>query len=100
MHKLRHIIANLAQRLPEAERTSNEVAELASYGCLTQMHVMALVAPTLPNEDHTKDIDFSGGGIRARWEAGYAQTKQAIEQAPWKAPTDPLEGVILHRITP
>ncbi len=100
MHKLRHIIANLAQRLPESERTSNEVAELASYGCVTQMHVMALVAPTLPNEDHTKDIDFSGGGIRARWQAGYAQAKQAIEQAPWTAPTDPLEGVILHRMKP
>ncbi len=100
IHKLRHIIANLSQRLPESERASNEVAELASYGCLTQMHVMALVAPTLPNEDHTKDIDFSHGGIRARWEAGYTQTKTAIEQAPWTAPVDPLEGVILHRIKP
>jgi len=100
MHKLRHIIANLAARLPEAERKNNEVAELASYGCLTQMHVMALVAPSLPNEDHTKDIDFSYGGIRARWDAGYAQTKAAIAQAPWTAPADPLEGVILHRIKP
>jgi NTE family protein len=100
IHKLRHVIANLSQRLPEAERASNEVAELASYGCLTQMHVVAMVAPTLPNEDHTKDIDFSGGGIRARWEAGYAQTQAAIAQAPWTAPADPLEGVILHRMAP
>ncbi|MGO9816738.1 MAG: DUF3734 domain-containing protein, partial [Acidocella sp.] len=100
IHKLRHVIANLSQRLPEAERASNEVAELASYGCVTQMHVVALVAPALPNEDNTKDIDFSTGGIRDRWEAGYAQTKAAIAQAPWAAPTDPLEGVILHRFTP
>ena len=98
MHKLRHVIAELAARLPEAEQADNMVRELASYGCLTQMHVVALVAPTLPGEDHTKDIDFSGAGIRARWEAGYAQTKTAIEQAPWTAPADPLEGVILHRI--
>jgi NTE family protein len=100
IHKLRHVIADLSRRLPEAERASNEVAELASYGCVTQMHVVALVAPTLPDEDHTKDIDFSAGGIRARWEAGYAQTKAAIAQAPWKAPADPLEGVILHRFMP
>jgi NTE family protein len=100
MHKLRHVIANLAKRLPKSEQSSNEVAELASYGCVTQMHVMALIAPTLPNEDHTKDIDFSGSSIRTRWEAGYAQTKAAIEQAPWTAPTDPLEGVILHRFAP
>lgn len=72
--------------------------ELAGYGCLTQMHVVALEAPSLPGEDHTKDIDFSGAGIRARWEAGYAQTRAAIERAPWMAPSDPLEGVILHRM--
>jgi NTE family protein len=64
------------------------------------MHVAAVVAPTLPNEDHTKDIDFSAGGIRARWEAGHAQTKAAIALAPWTALADPLEGIILHRITP
>ena len=97
-HKLRHVIAELAKRLPEDDRNDNMVRELASYGCLTQMHVVALVAPTLPGEDHTKDIDFSGAGIRARWEAGYAQAQAAIARAPWTAPADPLEGVILHRV--
>jgi NTE family protein len=97
IHKLRHVIAELAARLPEAERGDNMVRELAGYGCLTQMHVVALVAPSLPNEDHTKDIDFSGAGIRARWDAGYAQTMAAIEQAAWKTPVDSLEGVFLHR---
>ncbi len=98
MHKLRHVIANLAARIPEAERDSNIVQELAGYGCLTQMHVVALVAPNLPTDDHTKDIDFSGASINARWRAGYASAKAAIEQAPWTAPADPLEGVILHRM--
>jgi NTE family protein len=97
-HKLRHVIAELAKRLAEDDRNDNMVRELASYGCLTQMHVVALVAPTLPGEDHTKDIDFSGAGIRARWEAGYAQAQAAIARAPWTAPADPLEGVILHRV--
>jgi NTE family protein len=64
------------------------------------MHVVTLVAPSLPDEDHTKDIDFSAGGIRARWEAGHTQTKAAIAQAPWEAPADPLEGVILHSFMP
>jgi NTE family protein len=100
IHKLRHVIADLRRRLPEAERASPEVAELASYGCVTQMHVVTLVAPSLPDEDHTKDIDFSAGGIRARWEAGHTQTKAAIAQAPWEAPADPLEGVILHSFMP
>jgi len=100
IHRLRHVIATLAGRLPEEERRSNEVAQLAAYGCLTQMQVVALVAPALPDEDYTKDIDFSAGGIHARWEAGYAQTRSVLAQAPWTAPADPLEGVILHRCPP
>jgi NTE family protein len=100
IHKLRHVIAELARRVPAPERASGEVRELASYGCVTRMHVVALLAPTLPDEDHAKDLDFSASSIHARWQAGYTQTRQAIETAPWTAPADPLEGVILHRITP
>jgi NTE family protein len=100
LHRLRHIIAELTSRLSEAERASDRVRELASYGCLTYMHVVALVAPNLPNEDYTKDIDFSADGIRARWDAGYAQTVRAVETAPWSAPADPLEGAVLHWIMP
>jgi NTE family protein len=99
IHKLRHVIAELANRLPAAKRASPEVRKLESYGCLTQMHVVALLAPSLPDEDYTKDIDFSAGGIRARWAAGYAQTTRALETAPWTAPADPLEGVLLHQFT-
>jgi NTE family protein len=60
------------------------------------MHVVRLLAPRLDNEDHTKDVDFSPGGIRRRWEAGYASTRRAIAQKPWLGEFDPLEGVILH----
>jgi NTE family protein len=45
IHRLRHIIAELAMRLPESERESNLVHEMASYGCLTRMHVVRLLAP-------------------------------------------------------
>jgi len=100
IHKLRHVIAELASKVPAPERASPRLRELASYGCVTQMHVVALLAPTLPGEDQSKDLDFSAGSIHARWQAGYTQTRQAIETAPWTAPSDPLEGVILHRIPP
>jgi len=61
------------------------------------MHVVRLLAPGLADEDHTKDIDFSPSGVRARWRAGYADTKKAIERAPWNLPADPIEGVIVHQ---
>jgi NTE family protein len=52
----------------------------------------------LDNENHTKDIDFTSTGISLRWEAGYADTRRALQRAPWNDACDPLEGVILHRL--
>jgi len=96
-HKLRHVITELARKLPDDMRNSAAVRELASYGCVTRMHVVQLLAPRLDNENHTKDIDFSPSGIRMRWDAGYSATVRALEQAAWQGEFDPLEGVILHQ---
>jgi NTE family protein len=96
LHKLRHVIQQLAQLVPPNANTKEDLAALASYGCETRMHVVRLLAPQLENEDHTKDVDFSPGGIRERREAGYAHTSAMLEKAPWRAESDPLEGFILH----
>jgi NTE family protein len=95
-HRLRHVIRELLDYIPEEKRNSEAVRDLAGYGCLTRMHVVRLLAPPLDNEDHTKDVDFSPSGIQARWEAGHADTRRAIERAAWLDDCDPLEGVILH----
>jgi NTE family protein len=95
-HRLRHVINQLAARLPEAERASPAVRELAGYGCQTRMHVVRLLTPQLDRETHTKDIDFSSAGITRRWDAGYLHTMQVLERAPWIGEFDPLAGVILH----
>lgn len=96
LHRLRHVVSELVRRMPEHERQSNELRELAEYGCLTRMHVVRLLAPTIDGEDHMKDIDFSAAGIRARWEAGVADTRAVVAKAPWLGDFDPIEGVILH----
>lgn len=98
IHKLRHIIRELVKHLPEECKQSPDVAELASWGCGTTMHMVQLTAPRLPNEDHTKDIDFTHGGIKARWEAGHADALRAISQAPWERPVDPRDGIVIHDI--
>jgi len=97
---MRHIIAELAARLSPSERAKPEVEQLASYGCLTQMHVVRLLAPQREGEDQFKDIDFSPSGIGMRREAGYQATMRALEQAPWQGVFDPIEGVILHEQMP
>jgi NTE family protein len=95
-HRLRHVINQLAERLPESERSDPAVMELTSYGCPTRMHVVRLLAPQLDRETHTKDIDFSPSGITRRWHAGYAHTKSVLARKPWIGEFDPLAGVVLH----
>ncbi|MFL6739686.1 MAG: patatin-like phospholipase family protein [Sphingomicrobium sp.] len=96
IHRMRHIIAELTRMLPEEKRRDNHISELASYGCLTRMHVVRLLAPALDHEDHSKDIDFSASGIKRRREAGYRDTMETLEKRPWRAPVDELEGFVLH----
>jgi NTE family protein len=99
-HRLRHVVSQLVRYLPDDVRKTEAVQELAAYGCVTQMHVVRLLAPRLENENHTKDIDFTPSGIRMRREAGFEATMRALRQAPWQGDFDPIEGVILHESMP
>lgn len=98
LHRLRHIITELVSRLPEDVQKTNRVRMLASYGCVTRMHVVRLIAPPLPGEDHTKDIDFSRAGIRQRRAAGREDMRRILESKPWIGEFDPMEGFILHEL--
>ena len=100
IHRMRHIVRELAHYVPSAKRDDPEVKKLLGYGCATVMHVVQLLAARIDGEDHTKDIDFSSAGIKARWHAGYADTRRALEQAPWKQKTDAMDGVIVHEVHP
>src|SRR2546425_2844987 len=96
IHHLRHIIRKIAKHVPQKERDSAAVKELASWGCNTTMHVARLVAPKIDGEDHTKDIDFTPAGIHSRWQAGYTDTHAMLRRAPWNRPVDPIDGVVIH----
>ena len=96
-HRLRHVIRELVKQLPASRQGEEKIKELASWGCGTTMHVAHMLAPRIDNEDHTKDIDFTTDGIRMRRDASYADTMRMIARAPWRAPADPIEGVIEHR---
>ncbi len=98
LHRLRHIISELAGKLGEKERKSERVRMLASYGCVTRMHVVRLIAPPVEGEGHTKDIDFSREGIRRRRDAGREDTLRMLAKKPWASAFDPMEGFILHEL--
>jgi NTE family protein len=96
LHKLRHIIAEMAALVPDTALADLKQRGLTGYGCTTRMHVIRLLAPALDYEDHAKDVDFSPDGIRQRWEAGYRHTNETLAKAPWRGEVDPSEGFVLH----
>lgn len=96
LHRLRHVIEQIADKVPADAPYAADVDALRAYGCQTRMHVLRLLAPQLDDEDHTKDVDFSPRGIAARWQAGYDHTRKTIELGQWREPVDPLEGFVLH----
>jgi NTE family protein len=99
-HRLRHVVSQLVQQIPPELRNSETVRDLSGYGCVTQMHVIRLLAPRIENENHTKDIDFTPAGIAARRQAGYEAAMEALKLTPWEGEFDPIEGVILHEAAP
>jgi NTE family protein len=96
IHQLRHIVRELVRLMPEAQRETPEVKEMAGYGCGTIMHIVRLNGPRLENEDHLRDIDFTRTGIHARWQAGYADTMRTLQRQPWQMRVDPMVGVAVH----
>ncbi len=100
IHQLRHIVRELTSALPAAALARPGLREMAGYGCGTVMHLVRLVAPRLPDEDHTKDLDFNTSRISTRWQAGLADTRRAIAQQAWLAPVGPTDGLVVHDLDP
>jgi len=98
IHRLRHVIRELARKLPPELENDPECRELSAWGCGTTMHIIKLNAPVLAGEDHTKDIDFTAKGIRSRRQAGLEETRRMIASRPWSAAVDPVEGVMIHEV--
>ena len=88
-------VCQLAAKLPDGERNSPAVRELASYGCQTRMHIVRLLAPQLDRETH-QGHRLQSRGHQERWDAGYADTRAVLARAPWSGEFDPLSAVVFH----
>lgn len=98
LHRLRHSVSLLADRLPEAARADLEIAEAVRQGCRSTYHVVRLQAPRLELEDQAKDIDFAPARVRERWNAGCRDAARVLAARPWEQPVPVEEGVVLHEI--
>jgi NTE family protein len=93
IHRMRHVIRELVNMLPEDRKNSSEAQELASWGCGTKMHLVEINAEPIDGETNARDFDFSQAAIEARWQAGYADARRVIARRPWDDPIDPKVGV-------
>jgi NTE family protein len=100
LHRLRHVVRELAKRIPPEQQSDPVVQDLAEYGCGTQMHLVRFLSPRLDGEDHTKDIDFTRSGIDRRWKAGFDHAAKVLGEKPWEAPCDSLAGIVIHESAP
>lgn len=97
-HDLRRAVQALHARLPQKQRDAPELRQIAALGCDTTMHIVRLPYPGQDWHMASKDINFSRGSIQWRWERGYRDAGQAIEQAGWLAPVPPHTGVVVHEL--
>jgi NTE family protein len=96
LHRMRRIIRELIEMLPEEQKNSPRVKELAGWSCTTTMHLVEINARPIEGETNARDYDFSGAAVQARWEAGYADTCRMLERQPWDDPVDPATQVTVY----
>ena len=96
LHRMRRIVRELVDMLPEEQKNSPRVQELAGRGCGTTIHLIEINAQPIAGETNARDYDFSRAAIEARWQAGYADTCRMIARRPWEDPIDPATNVTVY----
>ena len=96
LHRMRRIIRELVDMLPEEQKNSPRVKELAGWSCTTTMHLVEINARPIEGETNARDYDFSRAAVQSRWQAGYADTSRMLERRPWDAPLDPATEITVY----
>src|SRR5258708_29099947 len=81
IHRLRHVVRELANRLPPELRADPIVQDMAEYGCGTLMHLVLLLSPRLDREDLTKAIDFTPPRTEGRSKPGYDHARKHPDES-------------------
>ena len=96
LHRMRRIIRELIDMLPEERKNSPRVKELVGWSCTTTMHLVEINAQPIEGETNAKDYDFSRAAVQARWRAGFADASRMLERRPWADPIDPATEVTVY----
>ena len=100
MHNLRRIVRALYKILPPELQGENERKDLESVGSDTTIHIVRLAYAGRDWNMASKDINFSKGSIKWRWEQGYRDAMLAITNAGWVSFVPAETGVVVHELIP
>ncbi len=95
---LQKAIRVLSDKLPAAERKSDETKSLLKLGCDHTINVVNLIMKATSRDQYFKDIDFSSDTINARWTAGIHDCQRALRHKSWLLPLPPHAGLVIHEL--
>jgi NTE family protein len=98
MHNLRRAVDVLSHRLAAKGAPDARLARLARLGCDKTINIVRLIHKAAPEDDHTKDIDFSRSRLDARWRCGVRDAERALHHKPWLVPPPPDVGMVIHEL--
>ena len=100
MHELRSLVRVMYEQIPPELRTPEESQALTKVGADTIMHIVRLVYAGRDWHMASKDINFSRGSIKWRWQQGYQDGLQAVKNAAWLCVVPAETGVVVHELNP
>jgi NTE family protein len=99
-HKLQHTLRKMLAELPPKSRANIDPEMVQGLGCDSTMHLVRLSYAGRDWRLASKDINFSAGSVRWRWDQGYADASRAIEQSDWMTVVSEDTALVVHELAP
>ena len=99
LHNLRRLVRKLHGELPE-ECQKRTAYALDAVGRDSTIHIVRLAYSGRDWHMASKDINFSRGSIRWRWEQGYSDALRAIRHRGWTSFVPAETGIVVHELVP
>ena len=99
MHRMRHKLLQLADKLPAELHDDPEVQAIKAMGCKTRMHIAHLIYHPTHSDLSSKDYEFSRSTMEERWQTGYDATATALASPAWKKRKPARDGVAVYDLS-
>ena len=96
MHRMRHKLRQLADKLPAELQDDPEVKEIRAMGSATRMHIAHLIYRPTGSDLASKDYEFSRSTMERRWQDGYETTGKALGSPQWRNRKAASDGVAVY----